>query len=106
MKRCERAMQVWQILISAAHNRQTLTYGQVADNLEFDGAGVLSQILGRIMNYCQANGLPPLTCIVVNQTTGLPGAGLTTVANLPIDREAVYNQNWFSLYPAQISDFN
>jgi hypothetical protein len=70
MTRSERAMQVWQILVGAAHNRQTLTYGQVAENLEFEGAGVLAQILGCIMNYCNAKGLPPLTCLIVNQTTG------------------------------------
>lgn len=105
MTRSERAMQVWQILVGAAHNRQTLTYGQVAEHLEFEGAGVLAQILGCIMNYCEAKKLPPLTCLVVNRTTGLPGAGLTTVENLPTDREAVYNQNWFALYPTQISDF-
>lgn len=106
MTRSERAMQIWQILISAAHNRQTLTYGQVAEHLEFEGAGVLAQILGCIMRYCAAKGLPPLTCLVVNQSTGLPGAGLTTVENLPTDREAVYSQNWFSLYPVQISDLD
>lgn len=105
MTRSERAMQVWQILIGAADNRQTLTYGQVAKHLEFEGAGVLAQILGCIMSYCEAKGLPPLTCLVVNSATGLPGAGLTTVENLPTDREAVYNQNWFALYPVQISDF-
>lgn len=106
MTRSERAMQVWQILVGAAHNRQTLTYGQVAAYLEFEGAGVLAQILGYIMRHCEAKGLPPLTCLVVNQTTGLPGAGLTTVENLPADREAVYNKNWFALRPVQISDFD
>ena len=105
MTRSERAMQVWQILIGAAHNRQTLTYGQVANHLGFEGAGVLAQILGCIMGYCDSKTLPSLTCLVVNQTTGLPGAGLTTVENLPKDREAVYNHNWFAMYPVQISDF-
>jgi len=105
MTRSERAMQVWQILISTAHNRQTLTYGQVASHLEFEGAGVFAQILGCIMDYCESKELPPLTCLVVNQTTGLPGSGLTTLENLPRDREAVYNQNWFAMYPVQISDF-
>lgn len=105
MTRSERAMQVWQILVGAAHNSQTLTYGQIAEFLEIDGAGVFAQILGCIMSYCAANGLPPITCLVVNQTTGLPGAGLTTVANLPTDREAVYVQNWYSLQPVQIADF-
>jgi len=101
----ERAMQVWQILIGAAHNRQTLTYGQVAEYLEFGGAGVLSRILGRIMRYCDNNNLPALTCLVVNQETGMPGAGLTTIENLPVDRERVYQQNWYALPPVQIADF-
>lgn len=105
MTRSERAMQVWQILLGVAHNRQTITYGQVADHLEFDGAGVLAQILDRIMNYCGLKGLPPLTCVVVNQTTGLPGTGLSTIGNLPRDREDVYNHNWYAMYPAQITDF-
>lgn len=105
MTRSERAMQAWQILVGAAHNRQTLTYGQVADYLEFEGAGVFAQILGCIMIYCKSKALPPLTCLVANQATGLPGAGLTTVANLPRDREAVYNHNWFAMYPVQIVDF-
>ncbi len=105
MTRAERSMQVWQILIGAAHNRQTLTYKILADHLEFEGAGVFSQILGCIMKYCESKDLPPLTCLVVNQTTGLPGAGLTTVENLPTDREAVYNQNWYAMQPVQIGDF-
>lgn len=105
MTRSERAMQVWQILVGAAHNRQTLTYGHIAEHLEFEGAGVLAQILGCIMNYCDDSGLPPLTCLIVNKTTGLPGIGLTTVENLPAAREEVYKLNWFALNPVQITDF-
>lgn len=47
MTRSQRAMQVWRILVGAAHNRQSLTYGQVAEYLEFEGAGVLGQSSGR-----------------------------------------------------------
>jgi len=105
MNRSERAMQVWQILIAVAHERRTITYGEVADLLGFEGAGVLAQILGLIMIYCQTNELPPLTVLVVNQGTGLPGEGLTTVEDLPRDREAVYRQAWYSRFPVQIADF-
>ncbi|WP_462384127.1 hypothetical protein [Pseudomonas sp. Marseille-QA0892] len=105
MTRAERAMQVWQILIGASHNRQTLTYRILANHLEFEGAGVFAQILGCIMSYCESNDLLPLTCLVVNQTTGLPGAGLTTVEDLPKDREAVYNHNWYAMQPVQVNDF-
>lgn len=98
-------MQIWQILIGAAHNRQTLTYGQVAERLELAGAGILSPFLGCIMKYCDEHKLPPLTCLVVNQETGVPGDGLTTIENLPQDRERVYRENWFAKYPLQIKDF-
>ena len=67
-----RALQIWQILIAKASNRQTLTYGMLAQLLGFKGADVLAPILGHIMFYCQQNNLPPLTVIVVNQKTGLP----------------------------------
>ncbi len=93
-----RALQIWQILIAKASNRQTLTYGMLAQLLGFKGAGVLAPILGHIMFYCQQNNLPPLTVIVVNQKTGLPGEGLTD-ADLNADREAVFKYDWFDLYP-------
>ena len=98
-------MQIWSILISAAHGRKTLTYGDIAKYLDYKGAGVLSQPLDRVMVYCKNNGYPPLTCLVVNQETGLPGDGLTTVENLPKDREKVYQKNWYALYPPQFVDF-
>lgn len=55
-----RALQIWQILIAKASNRQTLTYGMLAQLLGFKGAGVLAPILGHIMFYCQQNSLPLL----------------------------------------------
>lgn len=105
MTRSERAMQIWPILVAAAHNRQTLTYGDLAQYLEFDGAGVFAQMLDRIMVYCDKKALPPLTCLVVNQGSGLPGSGLKTAEDLPRDREDVYSKNWYAMYPPQIADF-
>jgi hypothetical protein len=100
-----RAMQVWQILIATAHNRQILTYKQLSKLLGFQGAGVLAQILGLIMEYCKTNKLPPLTCLVVAEKTGVPGTGLSTLTNLPVDREQVFTHNWYGRFPVQISDF-
>jgi hypothetical protein len=93
-----RALQIWQILISAAHNRQTLTYGRLAAMLHFKGADVLATPLGHITHYCQQNGLPPLTVLVVNQETGLPGEGLIG-ADLNADREKVFSYKWFGVFP-------
>ena len=104
MTRPQRAHQVWQVLICAAHQRQTLTYGPLADRIGLAGAGVLAQFLGVVMKYCEANGMPPLTCLVVNQETGLPGSELTTLADLLRDREAVHQHAWFAMTPVQTAD--
>jgi len=93
-----RALQVWSILVCKAANRQTLTYGQLATYLGFEGAGTLAHILGHVMHYCIQNNLPPLTVLVVNQDTGLPGEGLID-ADLNADREKAFNFNWYGLIP-------
>lgn len=66
--------------------------------LGYEGAGILSQILGHIMFYCQDAGLPALTVLVVNEKTGLPGEGLTGI-DLNASREAVFDCGWYSIYP-------
>lgn len=93
-----RSLQIWQILIGAAHNRQILTYGMLANMMGYRGAGILPQPLGHIMYYCRQNKLPPLTILVVNQDTGLPGEGLTG-ADLNADGESVFRYNWYSIIP-------
>lgn len=93
-----RSLQIWLILIGAAHDRRTLTYGILAKTIGFKGAGTLAQPLGHVMHYCRRNGLPPLTVLVVNQETGLPGEGLTET-DLNADREAVFGFDWYALVP-------
>lgn len=94
-----RAVQIYLILIGAAHRRETLTYQMVARLIGYKGAGVLDRQLGHIMNWCAVNTLPPLTVLVVNKDTGIPGAGLTTPANLHADRERVFAYDWYSVVP-------
>lgn len=108
MKSSERALQMWQILISAAHNRQTLTYGQMSELVDLGpastGGVVVSQHLGLLLYYCKLNNLPPITVLVVNKNTGRPGEGLTTLEELNQDRERVFNHEWFKLRPLRIED--
>jgi len=104
MKLEERAQQAWQILTGAARNRQVLTYTIVADRIGMAPRG-MGQVLGRIMWYCQQNALPPLTVLVVQRQTGLPGPGLTTVESIGKDREEVFEFNWDDLLPPSSADF-
>jgi len=86
------------MLISAAYNRQTLTYRIIADRLSYKGAGVLADTLGHIMFFCREEKLPPLSVLVVNQETGLPGGGLTQT-DLNADREWVFDFDWYDIVP-------
>lgn len=101
----ERALQLWQILISKADNRQTMTYISLAKMAGYSDARPMMQILGYIMDYCQKEGLPPLTILVVNKATGEPGGGLSTVNQLNQDRENVFNYDWYGVFPPSADEF-
>lgn len=103
MNNAQRALQIWPILINAAHNRQILTYKAVGDLIGMPPIAI-SQPLGLIMHYCTDHQLPPLTILVVSAESGKPGDGLTTVKNLDQDREEVFSFNWYGLVPLKISD--
>ena len=104
MTKYQRALQIWSLLVCAARERRTYRYGGIADVLGIGGAGVIGQMLGPIMYYCQDNGLPPLTVLVVNKDTGLPGEGLTTLEEVNKDREKVFDHDWFSFPPPQVEE--
>ena len=103
--RYSRAVQIWQILIGLARNRQTITYGMLGKKIGFEGVGTIGQFLDPTMRYCKKNNLPPLTIVVVGETTGSPGEGLITIANENLDREAVFHYDWYNLYPPSEDDF-
>jgi hypothetical protein len=101
-----RALQIWQILICKASNRQTITYGGLAKTLGFRGAGTLADMLGHVSFYCLQHDLPALTVLVVNQDTGLPGEGLMKIGiDLDAEREAVFQYDWFAVVPPSPEEF-
>ena len=105
MTRFQRTLQIWSLLVCAARDRRTYTYGELASALGMGGAGVMGKFIGPIMFYCQQNQLPPLTVLVVNQDTGLPGEGLTTLEDVNRDRERVFTHDWFQMEPPETGDF-
>ncbi len=105
MNRYQRSLQIWTLLVCAARERKSYTYGEIAEILGMGGAGVMAQFPGPIMWYCKDNGLPPLTVLVVKQETGLPGEGLCTLNEVNSDREQVFNYDWFALDPPKTEDF-
>jgi hypothetical protein len=94
-----RAQQLWIMLTSLARNRQTTQYGIVADELGWAGAGTMGQFLAPILYFCRENTLPPLTVLVVNQDTGLPGAGYGSADDVAKSREQVFAFRWHDYAP-------
>ena len=100
-----RALQAYQILISSAMNRQTHTYKSLSELMYRKPAqGVLADILGHIAYYCNDNDLPPLTVLVVNEKTGLPGSGIPIDEGLNATRERVFKCDWYDLYPPTVQE--
>ena len=95
MKASERSAQIWAVLAWAARSRQNITYGQLA---QIAGAftGGLGGWLEPIQSYCIINELPPLTVLVVQQDSGMPGSGFTgaSAGELAKAQARVFAYNW------------
>ena len=73
--RFELAHQAWPILVALARRRRTTTYEDFARALGYRSGRVARYPLWPIQDFCMERGLPPLTSIVLNKNTGLPGGG-------------------------------
>ena len=69
-----RAAAIWEVLTARAAARKTLTYKSLSEEVNVHHRA-LRHALEVIQEYCQTNKLPHLTALVVNSTTGVPGAG-------------------------------
>lgn len=103
MSTYERAIQIYQILIGAACNRQILTYEILGKMIGVPARG-LAHHLGHVMHYCHRAGLPPLTVLVVQTDSGKPGEGFTTFEDLHRDRERVFAHDWYRMKPLTAAD--
>ena len=94
MNNHQRAHQLWSVLAFAAYNRQTLTYAFVGKLVGLPAAAI-GRSLYPIQHFCKQQKLPPLTVLVVNQETGLPGEGLE-VNDFAKMVEEVFEFDWIS----------
>lgn len=96
------ALQVWALLVCAARDRRTYTYGDIAETLgwrkEVDGLRVVGP-LNLVAEYCSAHGFPPLHVLVVNAKSGQPGEGFDQYIDIDEQREAVFRFRWFEVEP-------
>ena len=102
----ERATQTWAVLAWAARHRQTMTYQQLSQATGMFSGG-LGAVLEPIQAYCQTRNLPPLTVLVVQKETGLPGAGFTAAQAVQVatDQSKVFDFDWLKHGNPQVAGF-
>jgi putative restriction endonuclease len=93
MTREQCAQQLWSILVLAARNRQTLTYEMVGQACGVPAPSI-GDFLRPLQQYCTENDLPPLTSLIVNKTTGVPGDGFIAAPDVPRAHLEVFTKNW------------
>ena len=71
-----RALKIWQVLISQAHHRQTITYRGLAKEIEEKGIDehILGPYLNRVSEYTIKVQSVDLTVLVVKENEGRPGS--------------------------------
>jgi predicted HNH restriction endonuclease len=91
-----------QIIIEYAKIGQVIEYNQISNKL----GGIISPIrlnepLGEISNRCIQQGFPPLSAIVVNQKTKLPGDGFFTWVAAQMGYPNLPYSEWEGFYREQ-----
>ena len=100
-----RALKIWQVLISQARHRQTITYRGLAREIE-EGIDqhILGPFLDRVSEYTVMVRNVDLTVLVVREHEGRPGR-LGGVQDWDAERERSYNVNWYGVTPPTPRDF-
>jgi hypothetical protein len=95
MTNAQRAMQFWSVLVCEARNHKVLSYETLERMTGIPRFG-MSKPLGRILAHCQQNGLPLLTSIVVEQSSGRPADQTfnTSTFDLEAEHRRVFIFDW------------
>ena len=93
------------MLVLAARNRQSLTYGLFSKLISVPTVG-LGHLLEPIQSCCLLQPrMPPLSAIVVSAETGLTGTGFVAAAALPREQMRVFGYDWFTIGCPTPEDF-
>jgi putative restriction endonuclease len=87
------ASKAWEILGSLAQRKKCITYGELGEAIGVHWRQV-NHVLGLLQDYCIDNDFPPITILVVNKATGVPGTGFIATENLPEGKNEVQQYPW------------
>jgi hypothetical protein len=100
------ALRLYLILICCAARGETVTYEELAQRAHQQDKGLLAPPLDLVAGWCQANGLPALTLLVVETVTGKPAPGVdaTREGNVAAEQDKVREYDWFAIFPPSVAE--
>ena len=93
---------IWQALVARATTRRTVTYGELAKDIDYGAHNLMGNQLRRVAAHCKTNRFPDITVLIVRSDTGKPGAA--TVGDVDAEREGVFAFEWFQKLPPTLED--
>jgi hypothetical protein len=104
MNQYERSLQLWPLLAFAARSQKILSYRLIQQLTGIPRQGI-GAFLGPLQDYCKRRNLPPLTALVVNEVTGLPGHGFTESRNNVLaEQSRVFVFDWLGRGAPKLTD--
>src|ERR1700733_12747231 len=90
------ALRIYLILICCAARGETVTYEDLAQRAHQQDKGLLTPPLDIVAGWCQANGLPPLTLLVVETLTEkpAPGSDAARKGDVVVEQDRVREYDW------------
>lgn len=92
-----RAAQAWQILVTAAKTRQTMSYEDLSNAMNFSSAHFMSHPLYRIERICAKHSLPKLNDLVVNKDDKPGYKQHEPRSEILAERRRVFEFDWYAL---------
>lgn len=101
--RLEGGRDAFAFLAGLATRRERVSYADFAFALGLGSPRGLSWLLGPLLRWCAAEGLPPLPIIVVRRSDGLPSGGYDP-ATVEAETLRVFDREWATVRPPDASD--
>jgi hypothetical protein len=100
------ALRLYLILACCAARGEPATVDDLAQRAKQGERARLTGPLALVSNWCQANGLPALTSIVVETLTESPPPNFKAVprAGIPREQEKVWAFDWYAIFPPAVSE--
>jgi hypothetical protein len=100
------ALRLYLILICCAARGETVTYEELAQRAHQQDKGLLAPPLDLVAGWCQANGLPALTLLIVETATGKPAPGVdaTREGNVAAEQDKVREYDSFAIFPPSVAE--